>query len=199
MIFEDKITSNKASFLAKVRIIAAKLLIDPDWLMAVMYLESGLNHRAYNSNGGATGLIQFMPSTAAHLGTSTQALANMTNVQQLDYVYSYFRSYTGRIQSFPDLYMVTFFPIALGKPDDYVIHSDTLSADTIARANPVFDLDKNRQITAWEFKKAIYLRLPSAIADYLKKKSKKMKYITISVAVILMLGGAYFLYNSLKS
>ena len=40
----------------------------------------------------ATGLIQFMPKTAKNLGTSTQQLFKMSNVQQLDYVYKYFLS-----------------------------------------------------------------------------------------------------------
>ena len=173
MIFEDYVTSNKAAFLAKVQLIAAKLLTDPDYLMAVMYSESKLNPQAYNPNGGATGLIQFMPSTAAYLGTSTQELSGMSNVDQLDYVYKYFAPYTGRIFSFPDLYMVTFFPVALNKPADYVIHSDTLSADTIARANPIFDLDHNDQITVGEFQSAIYSRLPADIVAILKKKVKQ--------------------------
>ena len=57
MLFEEKVTENKTAFLSKVKEIGRKLLIEPDWLMAVMYKESGLNHRALHSNGGATGLI----------------------------------------------------------------------------------------------------------------------------------------------
>lgn len=198
MIFEKYINSNREAFLTKVKSIAAKLFIDPEWLMAVMYLESGINSKAVNSNGGATGLIQFMPSTASSLGTSTAALYNMTNVQQLDYVYKYFKPYAGRIYSFPDLYLITFFPVALGKSDSYVLQTNKLSAETIANANPVFDLDKNRQITVGEFKKAVYSRLPDNIASYLKKKNNQMKYITIAVAILIIAGASYFLFNSLK-
>ncbi|MGN0005728.1 MAG: transglycosylase SLT domain-containing protein, partial [Candidatus Gastranaerophilaceae bacterium] len=79
-----------AGFSDKLEHIAQKLNCNPEDLVGVMYSESGLNASAYNSNGGATGLIQFMPSTAAALGTTTEALSNMSPVQQLDYVDKFF-------------------------------------------------------------------------------------------------------------
>ena len=103
MIYENLVTQNKAAFLAKVQEIAAKLKIQADWLMIVMKMESGINHQIVNKTGGATGLIQFMPATARGLGTSTEALKTMTNVQQLDYVYKYFAPYSGRLKSVTDL------------------------------------------------------------------------------------------------
>lgn len=161
MVYQYLVKTNQAAFLAKVVEISAKLGILPDWLMIVMKMESGINHQAVNENGGATGLIQFMPATAAGLGTSTTALKTMDNVAQLDYVYKYFKPYTGRLKSVTDLYMVTFFPVALGKPDNYVLQTSFLSAGLIARANPVFDIDKNNAITVGEFKQSIINRLPS--------------------------------------
>lgn len=169
MVYEYLVKSNQAAFLAKVKEIAAKLGINPDWLMIVMKMESGINPQAYNANGGATGLIQFMPSTAAGLGTSTGALIAMDNVAQLDYVYKYFKPYAGRLFSVTDLYMVTFFPVALGKPDSYILQTSTLHADTIARANPVFDLNKDQSITVGEFKQSIIKRLPNEAIEFLKK------------------------------
>ena len=76
-------------FYAKVVAIANRINCSPDALMALMNAESGLNPKAVNSNGGATGLIQFMPDTAASLGTSTPALKMMSAEQQLDYVEKY--------------------------------------------------------------------------------------------------------------
>jgi len=161
MVYDYLVKSNQAAFLAKVIDISTRLGINPDWLMIVMKMESGINPAAYNPNGGATGLIQFMPATAAGLGTSCSELLYMDNVTQLDYVYKYFRPYAGRLLSVTDLYMVTFFPAALGKPDDYILQTSTLHADTIARANPVFDLNKDQSITVGEFKQSILNRLPS--------------------------------------
>jgi hypothetical protein len=170
MIFESYVKENKAEFLSKLIKIAALLGFDPNWLMAVMWSESRLNHRAVNPNGNATGLIQFMPSTAKDLGTSVEALKAMSNVQQLDYVYKYFKGLKNKAKSFTDLYMYTFFPVALNKPDDFVLQTKNLSARRIALANPGFDLNKDFQITVGEFKLAILKRLPAEIAELFKKK-----------------------------
>lgn len=74
------------AFYSKTVAISQRLGCDPNALMAVMNSESGLKSTAGNKNGGATGLIQFMPSTAKALGTSTSALRNMSAEQQLVYV-----------------------------------------------------------------------------------------------------------------
>ena len=115
MWFENKVTSNKEAFLQKVRLICAKLGIEPDWLMFVMNSESGLNPAAYNPNGGASGLIQFMPDTAKGLGTTTEALRKMSNVAQLDYVYKYFYPYRGKMSSLYDLYLLSRRPRKTGQ------------------------------------------------------------------------------------
>ncbi|MGN0014863.1 MAG: transglycosylase SLT domain-containing protein [Candidatus Gastranaerophilaceae bacterium] len=81
-----------AGFSAKVEEIAKKLNCDPNDLLGMMYSESGLNSTAVNGSSGATGLIQFMPSTAQGLGTSTAELANMSPIEQLDYVEKFFDS-----------------------------------------------------------------------------------------------------------
>lgn len=170
MLFENYVKENKAAFLEKVENLSRKLLIEPDWLMAVMYKESGLNHRAVNSNGGATGLIQFMPATAKGLGTTTAALRNMSNVEQLDYVYKYYKPYISKLNSYPDLYLATFFPAALSKSDDWVIQSSGLSAATIANANKIIDLNKDGKITVGEFKEYCYKKFDLATQNLLKKK-----------------------------
>src|SRR3546814_4426455 len=68
--------------------MAARLGTKPEYLMAVMSFETGGSFspaQANNAGSGATGLIQFMPNTAAGLGTSTAALAQMSSVEQLQY------------------------------------------------------------------------------------------------------------------
>lgn len=168
LIFEDKVKENKAAFLAKVVDVSKKLEIDPNWLMAVMNSESGLSSRIQNTSypvggGYATGLIQFIPSSAKALGTTTEALRNMSNVDQLDYVYKYFKPYKDKILSYIDLYMVTFFPVAVGKKDDYVLQTDTIPAAKIATSNPVFDKNKDKQITVGEVKQGFLSRIPVAL------------------------------------
>lgn len=76
-------------FLEKTKQVAQEVGCDYKDLLAVMNSESGLNPAAQNQNGGATGLIQFMPATARAMGTTTDAIKNMSGVQQLDLVKRY--------------------------------------------------------------------------------------------------------------
>jgi len=69
--------------------MSKRLNISPDNLKALIYSESGGNPQAVNKKSGATGLIQFMPSTAKGLGITTAQLHNMTAEQQLPYVEKY--------------------------------------------------------------------------------------------------------------
>lgn len=165
MLYEEFVTVNKTAFLEKVRYISSLLKCNPDDLMLVMYAESRLKSAARNALTDASGLIQFIPSTANWLGTTTAALRAMSNVQQLDYVYKYFKSLgaTGKVKNVFDLYILTFFPIALGKPDSWVLQSSDLTAYKIASQNKIIDINRDGQITVGEFKQYV--------ATYLKKKT----------------------------
>lgn len=109
------------SFLNKTKQVAQRIGCNYKDLLAVMNSESGLNSRAVNKNGGATGLIQFMPSTARALGTTTEALRNMTPEQQLDYVEKFYvmnrKNFvkSNRQLSAADLYTLTFMPAYVNK------------------------------------------------------------------------------------
>jgi hypothetical protein len=72
----------------------------------------------------ATGLIQFLESTAQGLGTSTEALAQMTRAEQMAYVQRYLEPYAGRIRNFGDLYMAIHWPAGVGQSDDYVMYRE---------------------------------------------------------------------------
>lgn len=173
MLYEEKISENRTAFLSTVANICDQLDIDPDWLMAVMNSESGLNHRAVNSNGGATGLIQFMPANATGLGTTTAALKAMSNVEQLEYVRKYLSPYRYKIKSYADLYMSIFFPAALGKAENWIIKTSKLSAETIAKANKIFDLDGNGILTVSEVREAFLRRVPESLRTQFRNIVKK--------------------------
>lgn len=149
LVYENRVSKD---FISKVKEVSNRLSINPNWLMQVMKSESGLSPSRQNPIGGATGLIQFMPSTAANLGTTTWQLKQMTGVQQLEYVYKYFKPFKGKIRSYYDLYLVTFFPAAIGKPDSWVFESKNLSASSIAKQNPGININKDNKITIAEFK-----------------------------------------------
>jgi hypothetical protein len=179
MILIDKLQCNKGEsrtvFEDTLRNMSVLLGINPDWLMMVMWSESRLNAQAVNKQPGdvsdaltrsanrATGLIQFMPDTAINLGTTTRALYNMTAVQQLGYVYKYFKPWTGKIKSYFDLYLITFFPDAVGKPDTFILQTKNKPAALIAKQNPFFDVNKDGKLTVGEIKRRMYESIPTAI------------------------------------
>lgn len=121
-----------------------------------MNSESGLRHDIRNSIG-AVGFIQFLPGTARGLGTSPDALASMGGIAQLDYVYKYYSPYAGRIKTPIDLYIIAFYPYALGKSDNYVVGSE--QGDNYARLvkqqNAPFDLNHDGYVSLGEFRQFV--------------------------------------------
>lgn len=168
LVYSNKVT---LQFTEKVRYISDKLGINPNWLMWVMFFESSLNPRAVNSGTGATGLIQFMPSKARSLGTTTADLLQMSAVEQLDFVYLYLKPYAGRMNCMIDVYFAVFFPVAMNKPDDYVLQTAKLSASKIASQNGGFDLNKDGQITRSEVIAKVSVGVPYEYQDIMKKKT----------------------------
>jgi hypothetical protein len=162
MNFEEYIKDNRIEFTEKVNNICAELQIEANWLMFVMWFESKLNPQAVNPISGATGLIQFMPSTARSLGTTTAILKHMSNVQQLDYVLDYLRPYKGRMKTWVDVYLAVFYPKAMGNPN-FVI-----TPDIIAKQNKIFDLNKDLDISVKEIETALRKQIPEKYRkDYL--------------------------------
>lgn len=141
------------AFRVKVREIADSLSIDPNWLMAVMGFETGytFSPAARNPGSTATGLIQFIESTARGLGTSTAQLARMTAIRQLDYVEAYYRTYASRIRNLGDTYLAVLWPIAVGRPDSYVMwERDSGPYQREYAANSGLDVNRNGVITRGE-------------------------------------------------
>ncbi|MEO6523528.1 MAG: transglycosylase SLT domain-containing protein [Mucilaginibacter sp.] len=136
------------AFKQKLLQIAKNLKIDPNWLMAAMMFESGIDPSKKNQSGSsAVGLIQFTASTARSLGTTTAALANMTAEEQLPYVAKYLSSWSGKINNIEDLYMTILYPKAVGQPSNYVLFS---SPSTAYNQNSALDLDGNLSVTKQE-------------------------------------------------
>ena len=134
------------AFRAKVTAIANNLSLQPNWLMAVMAFETGYTFSPAERNQGssATGLIQFLQSTAIGLGTTTARLARMTAVQQLDWVEKYYRAVpASRIKNLGDAYLAVLFPAAIGRPDAFVMwQRDTGQYQREYAANSGLDREK---------------------------------------------------------
>ncbi|MFB9312146.1 peptidoglycan-binding domain-containing protein, partial [Nocardioides plantarum] len=93
-------------FLRKVEGMSQRLGARPEHIMAAMSFETGgrFSSDVRNPHSSATGLIQFMSDTAKGMGTTTGQLAQMTPVQQLDYVEQYFQPYRGRLNDLESVY-----------------------------------------------------------------------------------------------
>jgi hypothetical protein len=110
-------------FKRKVIAIGREVRTEADSLMSAMAFETGEKFTSDVRNPGtnAVGLIQFLPSTAQDLDTTTEELARMSPVEQLDYVRLYFLPYTGRLGNLGDVYMAILWPAAIGKADSYIL------------------------------------------------------------------------------
>lgn len=140
-------------------------LFDANHLMACMAFESGESFSASKKNpaSSATGLIQFMNSTAAELGTTTAKLAAMKDEDQLRYVYKYFVMQIqrhGAIRTLEDCYMAILWPNAVGKPSEYPLFvNDVQKLRDAYDVNKGLDKNKDNRITKAEAAAKVYEKL----------------------------------------
>lgn len=137
----------------KVIQVCNDLDINPNWLLAVMYFESGKTFSPSKTNSiGSVGLIQFTRDKAGVNYKTINGkryllsdLAKMSFSEQMNVVKEYYREVirtTKKVpESFVDTYLVTFFPLAVGKDDDFIFQTKGLSASLIAKQNPIFAKD----------------------------------------------------------
>ena len=146
-------------FTNKLNKIANALGVKSSDLLTIMNFESRVDPSKYNETGsGAVGLIQFMPDTAAALGTSTAKLSKMSAVEQLDYVYLYYKQYIRPGASLSDLYLATFYPAALNQSDNFVIGKQGAAGilGAIYSQNAAaLDINKDGVITVGDVRSAI--------------------------------------------
>ena len=135
---------NNPIFKKKLKEISNAINIDENSIIKLMKHESGLNPEIKN-DGGCVGLIQFcpgggMPKTINGKSYTLDELRYNLEVQ-MDAIKEFWsQGYNnGKIKKPADLYLYNFLPIAAGKSDDFVLQSKDLSAEKIARANPIFN------------------------------------------------------------
>jgi hypothetical protein len=150
-------------FRNRVREISVNLQTDPNFLMACMAFESAGTFSASVKNGagsGAVGLIQFMPTTAQALGTTTERLAAMSAVKQLDFVEKYFSEAKGKLKTLEDVYMAILWPAAIGKPLSFVLFDkNDLAHPKRYIQNAGLDFNKDGLITKAEVAKKVRRKL----------------------------------------
>ncbi len=133
---------------------AAAVQADPGHLAALINYETAgtWSPSVKNPNSSATGLIQFLESTAQDLGTSTAQLATMTAVEQMAYVQAYLvgkaKTY-GPLSIESDLYMSVFYPKAIGKGLDYEFNSSVTAVNASNTTRDYFDaVNRKRKLGA---------------------------------------------------
>lgn len=170
--FTEKFGIAKAeAFRTKLLSVSRELSIDPNYIMACIALETGKTFRTDIKNPGssATGLIQFMKSTAIELGTTTAQLRKMDHVEQMDYVEKYFKMQANNVGvstdqwTLEDVYYSIFSPktIKLG-PNDIVYQK---SDGDLYSKNLYHDRNSDGKITKNEIAENIRLNYKQGIPE----------------------------------
>lgn len=170
--FTEKFGIAKAeAFRTKLLSVSRELSIDPNYIMACIALETGKTFRTDIKNPGssATGLIQFMKSTAIELGTTTAQLRKMDHVEQMDYVEKYFKMQANNVGvstdqwTLEDVYYSIFSPktIKLG-PNDIVYQK---SDGDLYSKNLYHDRNSDGKITKNEIAENIRVNYKQGIPE----------------------------------
>lgn len=137
-------------FLKAVEQMSQRLKIDPNKLLNVMAFESKLRPDIKNPNSSATGLIQFMDSTATGLSTTTDKLKGMNAIAQLEYVEKYFAQFRSLADSQEALYTAVLAGRPVSNPGSVLFTKDSKKTGAAYKANAALDADKSGTITAAE-------------------------------------------------
>lgn len=160
--------SKKDLFLKKIVYISEKLDIHPNWLMDIINHETAgsFSSKIKNKSSSATGLIQFMDSTArGTFGLDNSGEISEDPIRQLDYVYAYFKRFKGdkKINSVSDLYMLVFTPGYFGKPDSFKVK------DALVKSNPknfgYYDKNSEKYGTIKDFKDSTRVLFKDSFSD----------------------------------
>jgi hypothetical protein len=133
--------------------ISNEIGIDENSIIKLMKHESGLDSSVKNSIG-CVGLIQFCPdNSGGNTKTINGKSYNLEDLRndlelQLDAIKEFWSKgkRDGKIKDAKDLYIYNFFPIAAGKSDNFVLQTKGLSAEKIAKSNPVFNRTLGRPL-----------------------------------------------------
>lgn len=182
------------SDIALIESTARRYGFPPEWLSNLIGFETAgtFNPAIQNPSSGATGLIQFMPSTARELGTTTAQLKQMNFRQQWQYVEAYlngkmrsvagkglYNTSTGKVSSKftqTDLFMLIFYPVSAGNPN-YQFPKNVVAANN--------GISTPRAYAARALENAIF-----------KGNYTGMASSSISILIIPLLLGGFILYKN---
>lgn len=131
----------REQFITRAKQAAQAVGIRYEWLMSVILVESMFKPNALNASSGASGLIQWVGSTAKSLhGLTTAQIREMDGLQQLGLIVELFikQGHSGKMHSLDDVIMSVHYPAYMGKERSKVLYSTGSSA---YRLNSTFDTD----------------------------------------------------------
>lgn len=151
------------SDISKLKNLADKYGFPMEWLANLINHETaGTFNPSITNSIGATGLIQFLSSTAQNLGTSTSALRNMSFSEQLNWVDKYLFKNFDYLNVFEnkddalngknykvkntfnqgDLFMTIFYPASVGKDFNTYTFPSNVTANNSGIYKPKDYVDK---------------------------------------------------------
>ncbi len=160
----EKFVYDLNGFERKVRSVSKDLDVPPEWLMAVMHSESRFDASVKNLKGsGATGLIQFMPTTAKDMEISIEKIRNMNHVEQLDFVRDYLagkkRYHDVDFTDLTQLYLAILYPRALGEGPCYTLYA---TPSVAYKQNSGLDENKDGRVTVQDIDARMLRMYPTA-------------------------------------
>lgn len=131
----------REQFIQRAKQAAQAVGIRYEWLMSVILVESMFKPNALNASSGASGLIQWVGSTAKSLhGLTTAQIREMDGLQQLGLIVELFKKqgHSGKMHSLDDVIMSVHYPAYMGKERSKVLYSQGSQAYAL---NKTFDTD----------------------------------------------------------
>jgi hypothetical protein len=146
-----EILRSQPNFWSELQAVASRLQTQPAWLLNVMASESLFNPAARNPLPGqtASGLLQFIESTARRMGTTTRAIRRMSPADQLRLVERYLTPFRGRLGSLADVYLAVFRGAVIEGGDGVVV-VDSGKERRVYALNKSLDLNRDGRIVKGE-------------------------------------------------
>jgi hypothetical protein len=111
-----------SNFYPKLVQLGSEVGMQPEDILAIMISESGISPSAHNPKGGASGLMQFMPSTLGGVGFhgKPEEFRQLSGEAQLPYIKNYIENQMkvndGPFTSPGQFYVAVFWPVGLKLP-----------------------------------------------------------------------------------
>lgn len=152
------------------KLLAGATTFEPEWMLAIMCLESGLQAKPKRPPSGARGLTQFMPQTLRGFHLTEGQISTFDDLpadEQIDYTLKYFTGWLkifrlARWASRSQMYAVNLYP-------KYALHDVVIDGEVnpvAFKANKGLDLDHDGKITQGDLDQSLSNAVRRCAARY---------------------------------